>query len=405
MFFGRKETVEPLPLPSLSALLDQLFNKKMQPLEERSQGIIRELHAAHGQFISTCLAFEKLDAEPYTEDIWMPNINAIKSNKAQYAAALTDIASHLDLEADLSMNIYSRYYAILSNVEQMMNSIIRTNSKFKQSFYCYSRYLGGFKKASAYLDRLILLFRSELEKRSAEFAQYNLIKEHISQLKAQGSELEALNEAISALRSNSKSIDNDPVEQIESETKKKLSDKSTELLAIREEASRISSRISLLTAPLERPSRKLDHLALRKKSLHLFLEDPVGTIKDESEYHDFMELLHDLEKNVASGAIESKNPQELSNSISILLNSDIYYLITSLKDLDHKRLEVHAQIRELDRILEELYSGRRSVANAHQQILLMEVEIKRILSSRQSLKDEIEKGFSLNYGKLISITA
>ena len=66
-------------------------------------------------------------------------------------------------------------------------------------------------------------------------------------------------------------------------------------------------------------------------------------------------------------------------------------------------LEINAQIRELERILEELYSGRMSVANAHQQILLMEGEIKRISSSRQSLKDEIEKGFSLNYGKLISI--
>ena len=404
MFFGRRETAEKLPPDSLEGLLESLFNKRMMPLEARASATVNELRSAQGHFYSACTEFEKLDAAPYTEDLWMPNINSIKSQKSQYAAALKEIANSLDLDADESLNIYSRYILILSNVEGMTNNALRTNAKYKQAFYCYSSHLGNFKRASAQIERLTATLRNEIDRRSAEFEQYSNLKESIMNLKLKGEELAALSGSIAALKSNLKSSDGAGLDKVESETRDKLSAKSSELSALGGEISRLASRINLLTAPLERPSKKLDHLTIRKKSLHAFVADPVGTLKNEAEYRDFIELVQELKKNVDSGAIDTKNRQELQNSIAALLNSEIYQMISSLKTTEHKKADMTAEQRELERVLEGIISGRDSATSALHQIEKMEKDYADISMSRDSLKAKIEKEFSANYGKPISIS-
>ncbi len=403
MFFGRNETAEKLPSDSLEAMLDSLFNKRMGPLEGRASAIVRELHVAKEHFYSACKEFEKLDAEPYTEDLWMPNINSIKSQKSQYAAALREIANSLDLESDGSLNIYSRYALILSNVESMTSNALRTNAKFKQAFYCYSNHLGNFKKASAQIERLTEMLRNEIGRRAAEFEQYSNLKESIMNLKLKGDELAALSGSIAALKSNLKSSDSVGLDRVESETRKKLSEKSLELSDVGREISRLTSSINLLTASLERPSKKLDHLNIRKKSLHAFVADPVDTIKNEAEYKDFIELVQELKKNVDSGAIDTKNRQDLQNSIATLLNSDIYLMISSLKTTERKKADITAEQRELDRVLDGIISVREGTTSSLHQIERMESDYANISRSRESLKSDIEKGFSANYGKRISI--
>ncbi len=403
MFFGRREKAEPLPLDSLQGLLDSLFGKRMEPLESKASLITRELRAAQEQFSKACAEFERLDAEPYTDDIWMPNVNAIKSQKVQYAAALTEIAGSLDLRAERTADTYSRYRGILSSVEEMTNAALRTNSKFKQSFYCYSRHLGGFKRSSAYFDRLTSALRSELEKRSPEFDRYVRLSEKISRLKAYGQEIEALSSAIASLKSAPKAPDDGTAQKTEAETRKLLANKAAELADASAEMTRLENTISLLTAPLERPSKKLDHLTLRKKPLHRFIEDPIGAIRDEAEYRDFTDLVQELKKNVDSGSIDSKNRQELSNSISALLNCDIYYMISSLKSLERKKLDIMSEERELERILEELDAGRENASKSRHQIERMENDLKAISDSRESLKLEIEGEFRAAYSRPVSI--
>jgi len=403
MFFGRRETAERLPPDSLEELLDFLFGKRMTPLESRASGIADELRTAMEQFSEACSEFRELKAEPYTEDLWMPNINSIKSQKEQYAVALKEIANGTSLDVDASMDVYGRYRQLLANVEEMTNSVLRINAKFKPAFYCYSNYLGNFKKASAHIGRLTESLRNELDRRSPEYAQYSALRESILKLKLQGEELAALSGGVAALKSNSRLTNDSGVEKTESETRARLSAKASELSVLGEEISRLSNRINLLTAPLERPSKKLDHLTIRKKSLYGFVSDPINMIRNESEWRDFIELVQELKKNVDSGSIEAKNTQELYNSISALLNSDILFMINSLKDLERKRLDLNAEGREFERILADLSSGRESVAKSLRQIEKMERDVAEITKSRESLRAEIEKGFA-SYGKRISIT-
>ncbi len=391
------------PPDSLPSLLDSLFEKKMAPLEGRVSGTVRDLRAAKERFYEACIEFEKLDAPPYTEDLWMPNINSIKNQKEQYASALKQIAASLNLEVDDTLDRYSRYRQVLSNVEAMTNDALKTNSKFKQAFYCYSNYMGNFKKASAYLERLTTALKNELDRRAAEFEQYGILKECILKLRLQGEELASLRDAIGALKSNLKSSDDGGLERIEAETKGKLSAKSAEISALSDEMSKLSNRIGLLTAPLERAARKLDHLTIRKKPLYDYITDPIGRIRNDDEYKDFTDLVLELRKNVESGTIDAKNKQELQNSISALLNSEIHHMINSLKALEHKKADILAEERELQRVMEGIEFGRESKAKSHHQMEKMEKDILEISKSRESLKSGIEKGFYDNYAKHVSI--
>lgn len=403
MFFGKRETAERLPPDALEGLLDSLFDKRMAPLKSRASGIAKELGAAREQFSEACSEFRQLSEEPYTEDLWMPNINSIKNQKEQYAAALKEIAGGLSLETDESLDVYNRYRRLLSDVEGMTNSVLRINAKFKTAFYCYSKYMGNFKKASAHIGRLTETLRNELDWRSPEYEQYSGLRERVLKLRLQCEELAALSAGIATLKSNSKLTNDDGVERTESETKERLSAKASELAKLNGEISGLSDRISLLTAPLERPAKKLDHLTMRKKSLHEFISDPINRISGEGEYADFTELVRELKKNVDTGAIDAKNKQELYNSISVLLNSDLLFMINSLKALEHRKLDMNAEGREFERILEDLRSGRESVAKSLHQIEKMETDVSEITKSRDTLRAEIEKAFAANYGKRISI--
>jgi hypothetical protein len=403
IFLGRKDNVDPVDVSALAVTLDLAFAKEMGPLEPRASAILVDLHVAKERFLQACYEFEKLDAEPYTEDLWMPNINSIKSQKAQYASALTEAAKDLSLDADKSIDVYGRYSRILSNVEAMIGNVLKTNAKFKQSFYCYSKYLGNFKKAYASLERLESTLRSELDRKSAGFQKYSALRSDITALQSSIEELDVLREGISAMKAGATDEKNSSLAGAEADTMKKLAEKESELSVTALEGSEVLRKINLLTAPLARPSRKLDHMTVRRRSLNAFVEDPLGAIKSEKDYAEFIDLLKELKKNVESGSIDSKNRDELLGNIAVLMESDIYQMLISLKDIELKKSGINLEKRELERIIERISAARSDVEQSGFQLKKMESDYVRIAASISSLKSGIEKSFADGYGMRISI--
>jgi len=398
----RKNEPENIKPDTLNGLLVSLFEKKLGQFEAKAQAIINSLGQAKIEFIDVCNKFEKLDVAPYTEDMRFANINFIKGQKELYVTALLRIISKMRLEADDTIS-YNRYKLILSNIDEITNEILKTNAHFKLVMYCYSSYIGDFKKTFSAIERFREALRREIDSRSNEASEYAKLKEQITRLNSQIDELEALGYDINALKAILNSKDKSIAEEDEAKLSESLSTKKAGLSKLNGEISKLSETISVLTIPLERPSKKLDHLSPRKKPLYYFIANPVKHISSETEYNEFVVLVKELKEAIDKETIDTKNKAGTTGLISTLLNSGLYNIINSLKLLQHKRSEVEDEIKSLEIIFEGIKKGKDTSEKTIQDMAVMEEKAKEIIKSTTSIKSMIEAMFSSYYRKSISI--
>lgn len=401
MFFGKSEA-EKVNSDSLEELLNSLFTKKLGSFEPKAANLVKELNTAKLQFGEVCRRFGELDVEPYTEDLYSANINSIKTQKSLYSKALEHIADGLVLEHSAS-NPYTKYNMILSNLEENINEMLKSNSKFKLVVYCYSNHLGAFKKSFSYIERLRDLLKGEIERRSKEFSEYTTLAEHISQLMILGEELEAIQNSLASLENSPVHSDQSAITKEEDEIEKKLSSTRSELTDIENQISDTTNRISRLLSPLDKAARKFDHASEGKKQLHHFIENPSGTIRDESEYNGLIVLIKELKKSLDADKIDVKNKSEIATSIELLLNANIYSMINSLKPLEMKRSDLNGEIRSLGRTHDSLTESTKTKEKSIHEKESMEKRAAELASSRVSKKAVLEDLFLGYYGKRISI--
>lgn len=402
MFFGRREP-EKVSVDKLGQLLDLQFEKKLDQLESKARTITENLNRVMLRFSDACDRFEALDAEPYTEDLYFANMSSIKKQKSQYAKGLGHILSRTSFEAGEVTNSYKRYGRVLSELEGMIKRILEANANFKTVLYCYSNNLGEFKSLFSEIERLAKALRGELDNRSKDFSEYSAVGEHVSKLNYYSEELGSLSKSIETFRKDAKPGNESALDKGKPDILKGLSDKRDELTRLNKERASLHNEINSLTLPLERVSKKLDHLSASKKQLHTFVENPINTINNESEYNEFRALVQALNEKMHTGAIDVKNSDKVSKTASMLLNSDIYSMITSFKSYQQKVLEISREIETLERNLNELNKGRTASERYAQEIDGMERKASEIEKSRKAEKSTIETLFLDRYGILISI--
>ncbi len=386
----------------LSPLLESLFEARLGNLQQRSDTIIAELEKARSEFYVLCNDLHKLDVEPYTEDLWYPNPSSIRSKKAMYATAIRQMMGSAVLAPDMKLNPYDRYNAVLSNLDSAINDILKANATYKIVLYCYSNHLKSFKVTFSAIERLRDSLRRELDMRGGEASKHNSLKEAISRLGSSIAEIRDLEASAMALKDGldgkAGSADAD-----KAALEKDLEQRKSGLLEINRGAAELSDRISLLTLPLGRTSRKLDHISIRKSRLSAFIADPIGSIGNEAEYKEFVALVQELKDAIETGAIESKNSAEILNSISVLRGSDIYGMINQLKSMGQRRSETEMGIMSLETAILDLKKGKAASENMLQDMSAIEERQKKSILERDAAKAEVERLFSAYYKKSISI--
>ena len=189
----------------------------------------------------------------------------------------------------------------------------------------------------------------------------------------------------------------------ESELSGSLAAKMSELSGINSDISKLSGEVGLLTLPLERPSRKLDHLSARKRQLHHFISDPVSTIADESIYSEFRKMVAELKEAIENGTVEVKNRDEGISHASMLLNSNIYEMISALKSLRFKKSGIEGEIRTIETAMADIHGKKTDSERAMGDMKDMEEKLAEATNLRESEKVAIEKLFYSCYNKTISI--
>ncbi len=401
MFFGRRKPEE-VSVDNLNQFLNLQFEKKLGQLGSRSRTITDNLNQTILKFSDACDRFEKLEAEPSVEGRYSVNINSIKTQKGRYTSSLKHILSSARFEVDDAANSYDKYRRILSDLERMIKDILEANANFKIVLYCYSNHLWDFKSLFSEIERRTEELKSELGNKSDEFSEYSAVGEHILRLNNCREGAGSLKKGMDALKNGTRQgNENSPDKDVE--ISRKLCDKKSELARLNKERSSLHDRITSLTLPLERASKKLDHLSSGKAKLHVFVEKPINTINNESEYGEFRSLVQELNKKIHEGSIDLKNGDKVSEAVSMLLNSDIYSMINSFKAYQQKELEMSGEIDALERGQNEIRNERTASERHAQEMADMEARAKEIEKNKAAEKSAIEKLFLDHYGVLISI--
>ncbi len=181
MFFGKDKPEEIRP-DALYQLLNSLFEKKLGAFPGRADGIARQMLKSGAGFSEACDKLEKLDAEPYVENIYFKTVGSIKSQKYPYVKALRQIISENGFDAGEAPNSYERYTELLSRAEKMTGEVLKTNAEFKLVLYCYGNYMGTFRKSFSDIERCRENLRREIGSRSKEHAEFSSVNGWVSRL-------------------------------------------------------------------------------------------------------------------------------------------------------------------------------------------------------------------------------
>jgi hypothetical protein len=404
MLFGKKEP-EKIKPDALVNLLDALFGKKLGELGSRARAIAVEMRSAFTEFDKAVDAFAGISAEPYIANPYFSHVNSIKSQKVQYTSVMGHIVGKASLEVIEGINPYDQYKQLLSNVDMVTNEVLQTNASFKTVLLCYSDHLITLTRSFSAIERSREALRREIESKSKEASEYAAVKERISVLYIKTEELKELESGLNALKDIVNSKDKGAIEKEETRLSESLAGMRFDLSGVISETARLSKEIGLLTLPLERSSKKLDHSSDRRKQLYPFIADPIGSIRDENDHKAFIALVNELKEAVEKGTVDTKNKEETLSLINKLLDSDTYGYISAFRSLQLRRSGIESEIRSLEGALGDIKSSRTDSGRVAQEIESISNRIKDTSASVALTKKSIEAMFLDYYRRPIVITS
>jgi uncharacterized coiled-coil protein SlyX len=405
MFFGRgDDKTEEVKEEALYSLLNSSLDAKLKNAGSRASRYVKELNDARKAYEKACKNFAAVTADPHVENPYIDFTSTLKDQKNSYTITLIRILGDWNPAIPEGQNIYERYSKVLSGTEYFIEETLKANNKFKYVLYTYGNYFGDFKKSFALIERQRDLLKSELESVQNELSEYNITKGKIDTLKVLGKELNTANEMVNSLNESLKSASSSSKEAEENKLETALSSQDKDMQELNRKISEINVRVSQLILPLERVSKKFDHLSVRKPTLSEFIADPTSRISSESDYQEFTKLLSELKKSIAEGKIEAKNNSRINESISELMDYNLYVEIGTLRDLEGRRAELDRSIRMLRTDLSYIKQSKSSHEKVMSEIHSLETGKKETMQRVKDVKASIEKLFLEYYKKRIRIT-
>ena len=405
MFFGRgDDKTEDVREEALYGLLNSSLDAKLKNTGSRASRYVKELNDARKAYEKACKNFAAVTADPHVENPYIDFTSTLKDQKNSYTITLIRILGDWNPAIPEGQNIYERYSKVLSGTEYFIEETLKANNKFKYVLYTYGNHFGDFKKSFSIIERQRDLLKSELAGVQDELSEYNILKGKLDTLKLLGKELNtakdmanSLNESLNSATSNSKEAE-------EGRLKTALASQEKDLQELNRKISEINVRVSQLILPLERASKKFDHLSVRKTTLSEFITDPTSRINSESDYQEFRQLLAELKKSINEGKVEAKNNSRINESISGLLDSNLYVEIGELRALEGRRSELDRSVRMLRTDLSYIQQSKSSHEKVISEIHSLETGEKEMMQRIKDIKESIEKLFLEYYKKRIRIT-
>ncbi len=321
MLFGKKDSVETIDIYQLENLLDKILTERLKSLNVNGEKIKLDIEQYIKKFKEHCSHFEVHDFEPNTDNLYMPNTKAIKSQKMAYSKALNNI---LDMQISMNgTNIYENYMGLLDSTNTLKNKILELNASYKQMLFCFAAHTKEFKKNLLGIDSAIHSLDLELSKNSDNYSRYNAIKSLILKIYELDNSYKDISEIINSKTNETKSLkieNNHKIMQVQLKEKIDLDIKNLDKLknTIAE-----SKQIFLSNFQhIEKLSRKFDHINNNRPNLNFYISDPLSNINKDN-YSDFIRIISLLKDDILSKKIDVRNLNDAIMQIDTLLKLDI----------------------------------------------------------------------------------
>jgi hypothetical protein len=396
--FGRAMPEVKLTFEQLPRYLDQCFNGKLKELESSAGRIIKALDEAKSQFETACEAFERGDYEPDTE--YTPRLSAsyIKSSKGAYIKSLRSILVQHSHAAQAD-NIYSKYNYEQSEIEHMVDSVLKTNMQFNPVLLGYSDNLGNFKKSFSAMEKCSKSLKDELLLWGDEVGEYKAILGEINRIQVLDEEHRNIRSALESMTTKAGKDEvtpADPVVAMLEKERAKLSD-------IERRRAALEASIASTMMPLERAARKYDHSIGRKSKAADYITKPMESIADKASYSEFQNIIEAIYKEIESGGLEIKSKTVALHSVDVIRKGDVLRDIEEAKALDDELREGRAAVRDLERMAEEMHMRDIDSKNIEAEREAMLGKDAAIIREQTSIRKNIEDEFARFYKVRLSI--
>jgi hypothetical protein len=395
--FGKPAPEVKLDLSQLPLYLDTCFDNKLRKLESNAEQLINEIERSKSEFESACDAFDRSEEAPDTE--YTPRISAsyIKSSKSAYIKSLHSIFTQ-HRHAAGSGNIYSKYSYEQAEIEDLINSVLKTNMQFNSVLLGYSSSLGNFKRTFSVIERCNKNLKGELGLWSREVEEYRAVSESLHKLEASIEERDkikyAMKEGIDASKSHP--IDS---EGIKNDLTKKFDEEKSKLRHIETRRSALEANMASILLPLERAARKYDHYVGGRSNFTDYITKPLENITDKSTHDQFMHIVDSLSKEIDSGKLEIKNRGLAIHSVEAVKKGEVMDAISEIRSLDGQISAIRQSINGLEHTINEIKGYQKNSLDMQAEQDRLRHRDAVLANDQASIKKDIEEKF-LRYYKV-----
>jgi hypothetical protein len=326
MLFGKKDAPETLKIYDLDNLLDKLLAERLKQLDNSGTKISMDAIRYISEFKKHCDSFETQDFEPNTDNLYMPNIKAIKSQKFAYSKALKNI---LEMQInEHGQNLYEKHLNTLESISILKTKILELNASYKQMLFSYAAHTKGFKKNLIGIDNCIHMLDAELSKNKYHYDKYNAIKSLIVKIRELNDNYNEINMIINSnnggnvvLLNKNSSLENELIKKINSDT--------LDINKLKLAGTEMKKTFLSNFQHIEKLSRKFDYIDQSKPGLNYYISNPIKNI-DNGSYNDFIRLILLLKEAIYSKKIEVRNVEDVVMQIDALIKLDILKTIDEI---------------------------------------------------------------------------
>ncbi len=398
MFFGKEEPQKQVNIKEFEGLVNDLFNKKIAKLENKALQLMKRINDSRNDFMNACDVFEKLEAEPDTEDLGTSKPNEIKSSKHLYVEALKRLL--LKTSSIQSKTLYHKYDNFLVENELLLNDILKVNNTFRKVLYGYSSNLENFKKTFSTYEAATKHLRGELDKFTEELNEYNKIIQVYEKF------LEKLEEK----RFLKKELDNISVQnsyevpQNINKIEISIKEYASELYKLDAKMSVLKSNMAVIFGNLEKVAKKFDYTSTSK----IKIADYMGmhtfeTLKNPEIYEDFLKQIVSMEEHINKNKENIKNYDNIKDNIHKILQGKLKEYIDEFDILNENKKTINAKFKDLQNELKRQTNIEDSKIKKKETIKMLIKNIDEIEGEINTKKQFLENLIYEVYKKKISL--
>ncbi len=387
---------------AILAFLDDIVKTEMQDLEKNGREIETKMQNLTIRFKAACDQFENLSSEPNTEEIYMPNVNSIKSQKRAYAGVLNNIIETKIVDKSIS-NPYEKYAAMLTTIADVKNRVLKTNTAFKQVIYAYAENTKEFKNMIFEMEKYEIALGNSVVKNRDKYDKYIKVRDIASRLLDVSTEILQAQESTNNVAPDIKKVPEEGLYLRKKELLGEIDAKNIELSKLRKEIFEMKAVITSMLMPLHKASKKFDHKSNGKLRLSDYILDPIGHIVDEASLNDMIGMLKALKEELLLGELGTRPISDMAESIDAIISYNMLLTTTAIRRLMSDEQKVIDETRKVQAELNSINLAEEQISKIANDAKRRAEYIDELKGRRVKIVSDLESAFEKQYNKRIKI--